>query len=288
MSENTTAVTMFKSNAPAYLQRGLDDTTSMLAGGGGYSKQISIKGGRFRLRADGEEVSVHKGLDINVVIIAAAPSVGRSYYEGAFVEGENKSPVCWSADGVTPDARAEAPQAKSCEKCPMNIAGSGQGNSKACRYSRKIAVLLESDLEGPVYSMTLPSTSIFGKAEKGKMPLQAYATFLKTHNCPVTGIVTNMEFDDSVSTPKLFFSNVRYLTQDEFELCQSRAIEPDTLQAVEFAFQPNKKAGEVVEDKAPARRAAVEEVEEPEVVSKGKKGKPADIKETIAKWDEED
>lgn len=288
MSENTTAMTMFKSNAPAYLQRGLDDTTKSLMGGGGYSKQISIKGGRFRFKSDGDEVAVHKALDLDVVILAASPNVCRNYYAGTFVEGEVKSPVCWSADGVKPDGRSEQPQAKTCETCPMNIAGSGQGESKACRYVRKIAVVAAKDIEGPVYSMTLPSTSIFGKEEKGKMPLHAYAKKLGSHGASITGVITNMEFDDAVSTPKLFFNPVRYLEEEEFNLCQARAIEPDTLQAVEFSFQPNKKAEAAIEDKAPAQRKAVEEVDEPEVVNKKKPaGKLKDIQSTLNEWAED-
>jgi hypothetical protein len=104
---------------------------------------------------------------------------------------ENPSaPACWSADGDRPDASVTSPQHQRCADCAQNQKGSGQGESRACRFSQRLAVVLENDVAGDVYQLTLPAQSIFGAADNGKMPLQAYAKFLGAHGLPVTTVVT--------------------------------------------------------------------------------------------------
>ena len=109
---------------------------SLTGGGSGLNiKRISTKGGVFRLVAGGKEVASIDDRHLDVVVVNAAPKVSRTFYAGQFVEGQATAPNCWSADGDTPDASIKEPQSASCATCSQNIKGSGQGDSRACRYS---------------------------------------------------------------------------------------------------------------------------------------------------------
>jgi hypothetical protein len=101
-------------------------------------------------------------------------------------------------------------------------------------------VLLENDLAGNVYRLQLPATSLFGKAEGDKMPLQAYAKFLAGHGVPMSGVVTEARFDTSESVAVLKFRAVRPLTQPELATARAQGSSEESLQAVEFKLAPPK------------------------------------------------
>lgn len=229
-------ITLFKQGnlaIPDYLQQ-TDDITKMLAGTGG--KSISIKGGVWRMVVGGEEVAKNEERALNIVVVAAAPKVNRTFYMGKYEEGKDTPPSCWSADGIKPstDVPEETRQCSTCADCPQNISGSGEGTSRACRYSRRLAVMLENDLEGNIYRLQLPAKSIFGKAEGDKMPLDAYAKFLAGHNVPITGVVTEARFDTAEAVPVIKFRAVRPLTREEWEAARAAAAHPDAATAIEF------------------------------------------------------
>lgn len=229
---------------PAHLKgMELDETTKALMGGGG-GKRLSIRGSVFRKIVGGEEVAKMEDRMFNVVIAAAAPKIARTYYEGEYSEEVINTPRCWSADGEKPDAAVEDPMSSACATCPMNVSGSGQGDSRACRYSQRLAVLVEGDLEGDVLQLSLPAKSLFGKKEKGGMPLQSYVRFLASHNLPVTAVVTEMKFDTDSATPKLFFKAVRPLSEEEFNTVQEQAASQDAIDAITFTVHQTDKAGE--------------------------------------------
>jgi hypothetical protein len=230
-------LTLFKSGnvaLPDYLREG-DETTKALAGNGG-GKQISIKGGVWRMIVGGEEVAKNEDRAMNFVVLGAAPKVSRTFYMGKFEEGKIVDPACWSADGERPNE--EVPdatrQSDSCAKCKQNIEGSGEGKSRACRYSRRLAVALENDIEGNVYRLQLPAKSLFGKADGDKMPLDAYAKFLAGHGVPITGVVTEARFDTAEAVPVLKFRAVRPLTREEWVSAKEVAQSDDVRRAIEF------------------------------------------------------
>lgn len=281
----TTAMTLFQtSKVPAYLKTAeLDDTTRALMGSGGSNRRISIKGNVFRMIVNGEEVATNEDRAMNIVVVAASPNVSRTYYAGAYKEGAKVSPVCWSADGVKPASEVKAPQCSTCANCPQNIKGSGNEGAKACRYSRHLAVVLDGDMEGDVYQLTLPATSIFGKGEgMEKLPLEAYVRLLASNNVPVTSVVTEMRFDTKSPVPKLTFRAVRYLEENEWESCRAHGDSEETKAAIAHTFtikaDENGDAGESIEQPkpkavtkpkpAPAVEEDGEEVSEPVKVSK--------------------
>lgn len=225
------------SNVPAFARQAeLSETTKALLGGSGVdTKRISIKGGVFRLVAGGKEVAAIEERHLDVVIVKAAPKVARVFYAAKYDgNAAAAAPDCWSNDGERPDAKAKNRQADTCAKCPQNIAGSGQGQSRACRYQQRLAVVLANDVGGDVLQLTLPATSLFGKEEGDKRPLQAYARYLAAQTPPVNldTIVTRMKFDTKAESPKLFFSPVRWLEEDEYATAKSQAASKDAEQAV--------------------------------------------------------
>lgn len=234
-----TAVTLFQAGGavPAHIaQRELNANTMALAGNTSSGRRISIKGGVFRMVVDGKEVAKNKNRDMNVVIVRTAPTNSRIFYEGEYVEGDTAPPTCSSNDGIKPDARIKTPQAASCAKCPQNIAGSGRGDSRACRYSRRLAVVLDGDFEGEVYQLQLPATSIFGKGQgTQQLPLEAYARMLASNKVNVDSVVTKMEFDTDSPTPKLVFSPVRYLTAEELAIVETQGNSDDAERAIGLA-----------------------------------------------------
>jgi hypothetical protein len=263
---------------PTYLKGiAMDETTRNLIGGGDSISRISIRGGVFRKIVNGEEVMQNDDRAMNIVIVKSAPSVHRTFYAGTYKEGENAAPDCWSSNNETPDTIVRNPQSPKCATCPQNIKGSGQGDSRACRFTRRLAVVLDNDISGDVLQLALPAQSIFGKGEKGKLPLEAYVKFLAGHSLPVTAVVTEMRFDTNSATPKLTFKPVRPLEQDEYTAVVARAESSEANAAVTMSFTPKSdKGGEAFEadDEANAVVAAA--------VAKQAKSTPADDAADVA------
>ena len=277
-------VTLFSSsNVPAFARNNeLSDTAKALTGGGSgaSTKRISIKGGVFRLVAGGKEVASIDDRHLDVVIVRAAPKVSRIFYAGSYDADKIVRPDCWSNDGDKPDASIKEPQHHTCMGCPQNEAGSGMGNSRACRFQQRLAVVLANNMDGDVLQLTLPATSVFGKEDGDKRPLQAFARFLAAQNPPVNPeqIVTRMKFDTKAESPKLFFAPVRWLTDDEYPGVVAQGDSEDAKRAVVLtvAQADGVKAAPVlsIPGKAPAPKVADED-DEPPKVAKAPKTKPA-------------
>ena len=283
-------LTLFSNNSelPAYLKNAaLDDVTSVLAGESLGSRRISIKGGVFREMIGGKEYRVSEERSMNVVIIKAAPKVSRVFYSGTYSEGETVSPTCWSSDSQRPDEKVKEKQSATCLNCPKNIKGSGQGDSRACRYQQRLAVVIDGEVDKrEVYQLVLPPTSVFGDGEKGKLPLQAYARHLKNNGVPITGVVTEMRFDTASPTPKLVFKPVRPLTEDEYNTVQSLK---DTQEAISAVTLTVAQTDGVKDKKEPvAALASTDAIEEPKK-AEPKKAPVANepkLEDLVGEWDD--
>ena len=314
-------ITLFNpSQAPAFARNNeLSDTAKALTGGGvNNSKRISIKGGVFRLLAGGKEIAAVDERFLDVIIVKAAPKVSRVFYAKSYDSENVTGPDCSSNDGERPDAHIKTPQNSACHNCPQNIAGSGTGNTRACRFNQRLAVVLENNPEGDVMQLTLPATSVFGKEEGDKRPLQAYARYLALQNPPINPeqIVTRMKFDTKSEAPKLFFKPMRWLTDDEFPTIQQQGKTDTAVKAVTMSFSrmdsvaapaplklEGKRPAPVVEEEeapAPAPKAKTkakaaplpaEDDEEPVVRKEEKKPNAvpkakADLSAMVDDWDE--
>jgi len=292
---------LFKGNSlvSSDLFKSLQSTADNLSGGtGGGMRRISFRGSRFRELVGGEQVNVNNSGSLNVVILDAA-KVSRTYYAGTYDAENPAAPTCWSADTQrpAPDVPDGQRQASRCADCPMNVRGSGQGETRACRFSQRIAVALENSYD-KVYQVNLSATSVFGKPVDGKMPMQAYANYLNAHKAPPSAVVTEMYFDENSDVPKLFFKAARPLDEDELkqviELREhedvQRAITMSVSQADGVKKDAPKKSNNVLEKAAPAE-ADDAPVEEPvKKVSKKEEAKPSteDLSDLVDAWDDDE
>lgn len=292
--------------------------TDNLANTGGTSRRISIRGGRFREIVGGEQIRVNSSGAMDVVILRIS-GINRTYFDGPYDPEKSEAPSCWSTNQETPSADVpdETRQASSCRDCKMNIKGSGQGDSRACRFSIRTAICLAGDFEN-VYQFQIPATSIFGEAKGSQMPIQAYAKYLKANDLAMAALVTKMSFDEDSETPKLYFKPVRPLDEEELAL----AVEAYGTEAAETAAsltvfkrdaegegeeakpKPKAKAKpkpkpkptpveaeeegeEEVEEEAEEEVEEAEIVEEPKKVARKKPAAKADaaIEEALSGWD---
>lgn len=286
---------------PAFARKGeLSDLARSLAGGSTSSmKRISTKGGVFRLIAGGKEVAAIDDRHLDVVVVQAAPKISRTYYSGTYEEGAASAPNCWSADGEKPDASVEEPQCSNCASCPQNAKGSGQGDSRACRFSQRLAVVLANDLHGDVMQLNLAATSIFGKEDGDKRPLQAYARYLAAQNISPEMLVTRLKFDTKAAVPKLFFQPVRWLDDAEYAVALEKGQTDEAKRAVTMTVAQTdgvKKETLKLEGKKPVAKAEpVEavEVDEPEKRKAPSKAtavpeKKANLTDLVGQWDTDD
>lgn len=300
-------MTLFEGNSliSSDLFKSLQETDDNLAGnGGGGVPRISIRGGRFRQIVGGEQINVNSSGSLKMNIVTAA-KIGRTYFEGEYNPENPAAPTCWSVDTQTPapEVPAESRMSARCMDCPMNIKGSGQGESRACRFSQRLAVTLEGE-PTEVYQLQLPATSIFGEAKDGKMGMQAYAKYLKAHKTPSIAVITEMYFDEDSDTPKLYFKPARPLTEEELKQAVENRNSDEATKAITMTVSQTDKASGYkpkAEDDKPVEKAEPkeepkdegisfsEEVDEEPKVAKKKAAKAEvvdeDIDDMVSDWD---
>lgn len=294
----TMDLTAFKGNSlinSEAFQRMLDLNKKLSGGSGGTSRRISIKGSRFREIVNGEQVRVNSSGSLNMVVLSAS-AIGRTYFEGAYDPENPAAPTCWSADSEkpSPDVPSENRKAAACRDCPMNIKGSGQGNSRACRFSQRLAVALEGTYD-KVYQLQLPATSLFGDAKNGHMGMQAYARYMDANGFPVSAAVTTAYFDENSETPKLFFKPARPLEEEELTQVATLAEDPDVERAVTLTVyqrdEGDAPAASKPQSTATPKAAAPSDdvVEEPaKVASKpAPAAEPQQLSNLVQAWDDE-
>lgn len=202
-----------------------------MGGSGITSRRIKISNARvFKKVVNGEEIgkAVDKQLDVIIVDWLLNPS--RKFYVGAYDKNAKATlPDCWSNDGVKPEATAKAPQAKTCMECPKNVKGSGSnGQGKACRYERRLAVLVAGDPSGDVYQITVPGGSLFSNNEGNRYGFEGYKKFLMANNAAPDTVVTSLIYDLETDTAKLWFKAASYLNTQQVPLVEAAQKDPAT------------------------------------------------------------
>lgn len=255
---------------PDNIRKRFEETTKRVAGSGGEYRRISIRGGKFRKIVGGEQQHVSHEPSMNIIIVDAAP-VSRSYYKGGWDPDTPAAPTCWSADSEIPHVSVpeDERQAAKCIDCPQNIKGSGNNDSRACRFAQRLAVVIENDMD-TVYQLQLPAASIFGKPENKLMPLQAYARVLKEHETPINVLVTSMTFDENSESPKLYFAPVRPCDGEEIAKVSELLDSQEVKNAIELTVTKNDGA-----EKMSGTEAATKEQSKAEPV-KAEPAKPAE------------
>jgi len=299
-------ITLLNQDLPDFLQTaGVSDLTKQLAGKTGV-KRIVPKNGIFRKVVGGEEMGKVKG-NLNVVIVNASPKVGRIFYAKQWSpDAEPTAPDCFSNDGASPDAGSVNKQSERCDTCAQNIKGSGMGNSKACRYSRRIAMVLEEDfgtsLEGEVYQLNLASKSLFGDSVGDNThPFESYTKYLSNNGKSLDYIVTQLSFNEDNDNQSILFTPVRFINKAEYEITNKAAVLPEVQKMVvmtPYQADASGRAPKLEAPKAEAPKAAApvteaDAVEEPKKRESKKAAEPApagkkDLGSVVAAWTDED
>lgn len=216
----TTLSTLNNTKLPAHLQRyaGKGAATDLTKGADSGFPIISIKGSKFSIQAGGQTALVktpegYASPFIDLVIVSANPNLSKIFYSKAYAEGDDDAPTCSSASGERPDVGVPSPQHENCSQCPHNVWGSKitpQGTkTKACADVRRIAVLAANDLPCVYYQspflLRVPAASLKELAAFGR----------QLGDVPYFAAVVRVTFDGEAAYPKLNFTGVRYLEEDE-------------------------------------------------------------------------
>ena len=257
-------VTVFQQDLPDFLKNTeVDELTKALAGGT-QNRRISIRGGRFRLVINGEEVSKTDKPELDVVVAAGRKENSRIFYAKAYNPKDITPPDCWSDDGVTPHSKAENRQADTCANCPQNIAGSGSNGTRACRYQKRLAVVLANDPTNGLFQLTLPSQSIFAKGDMDSMGFDQYAKYIAGNGKNINMVVTRMSFDGDSDVPVLKFRAVGYVNRDQYDAAIEGGKSPEAQRMLSSTVAQIDGAKALPKAEAkPVAKVVVEEIEEP-------------------------
>jgi len=191
-----------------------DKSADNLITSGPSFARLSVKGGKFRLRKDGEE-RVIPLQEMNVIIVATTPvsnHTAKVFYKGKYIAGDDSPPACLSSDGIRPDSNVESPQsATTCAVCPQNQWGSRKTNegkdARACSDLKVLYVVVPKGdgVSSEVVQLRVPTMSLKN--------LSIYARQLREHKVPVMAALTKLSFNDAVEYPELRFNFGGYVSE---------------------------------------------------------------------------
>lgn len=185
--------------------------------------------GTFKKIINGEQVGEAIRGEFHAIIVSMLPNVSRIFYAEKFDPNKEATlPNCWSNNNDKPEANVPEKQHANCADCPMNIAGSGENGGRACRYQRRVAIMLEGDPSGTVYQFNIPAKSLFGKGQGNVHPFESYTKYLVNNGFSPDLVVTKISFDDNADGMELLFSPVRELSDEEYDLVIAAQSRPET------------------------------------------------------------
>ena len=255
-------------------KRELSDLGKSLASVSNTRRIATNTNGTFKRIINGEQIGKAIRGEFNAIIVDALPKVSRTFYASDYdPDAKPTLPDCWSNLGDKPEAAAGDPQASNCVSCPQNVDGSGKGGKgRACRFQRRIALLIEGDDSGDVYQFNVPAKSLFGKGVGNVHPFESYVKFLIANGESPDTVVTNIAYNLDAETMQLQFSPVEGISDEQHELVQEARNDPATRQMIVLtvAAQDSAKAEPKVEAK-PKVVYSDEPDEDEEVVEAPKK-----------------
>lgn len=160
------------------------------------TKNISTKDKQFTLPGG---LVLQAPLDIVIIDFLSM----NSFYPEKYNASNPQPPVCFaisrSPTDMTPSKNGTDVQAKSCGGCPMNEWGS-DGDGKACKNTRVMAVMLASDdaATGEIYTMSVSPTAL--KAFDGYV-----GSISKLFKAAPIKVVTSVMFHPEKDYPSLMF-----------------------------------------------------------------------------------
>ena len=284
--------------------RQLSDLAKSLAVSTSSRRIQTNTNGTFKRIVNGEQIGNAVRGEINLIIVGALPKVSRIFYKEKFDPNKEATlPNCWSNLGDKPEDAAADKQHSNCADCPQNIKGSGDNGSKACRYQRRISVMVEGDTSGDIYQFNVPAKSLFGKGTGNVHPFESYVKFLLANGESPDNVVTNVSFDANADTMELLFTPLRNISDDEYALVQAAQSKPEAkMYTMITVAQADgvKKQPPVVETKPKVQAEAVTRSDEPDdeavdepVKRQAKKAESApkakaNLAHVVSKWSEDE
>jgi hypothetical protein len=205
--------------------------------------------------------------NIETVIVAVNPHKSKVYYKGGYTEGSTDKPLCYSNNGIGPEADAQEPQAKKCATCPHNVFGSKITESgkkaKACGDSMRIAVA-PADLSTDPMLLRVPAATL--------ALLGQYGAFLAGKGYEPHEVVTRIGFDYTVAYPALTFKAVGFI-EEGCEVAEKITALKDTdlvKQIIGVLATPGAEDVEAEQFELPVRKVAEVKVEAAPKVEKPK------------------
>jgi hypothetical protein len=263
-------ISIFQQKTAPVTGREVSELSKSLAGANSStSRRITMSKGVFRRIVNGKEAGKIKDGHMNVIVINALPKVSRQFYATAFdPDAAPTLPDCWSNLGDVPDPKAANAQSANCASCPQNIDGSGNnGKGRACRFNRRVAVLLEGDMSGEVYQFNIPAKSLFGKGTGNTHPFESYIKFLPANGESIDRIITQISFDEDETADVLKFTPVRHLSNEEIDVVEEAQQSGDSKRVIQLTVAQQDgvvKLPPAAKTPAVAReKVEVEEVQEP-------------------------
>jgi len=221
-------LSIFKSQEVVTKERGKSKLASKLASASGTRRIQCNTNGTFKRIVNGDVIGKALRGELNVIVVNALEKVSRTFYEKSYdPDAEPTLPNCWSNLGDIPEKGAKDKQADSCLDCPQNIAGSGKGNSRACRFNRRIAVIVEGDTTGDIYQFNVPAKSLFGKGDGNVHPFESYVRFLSANGMGIDQVITQISYNDDAETMELQFTPLRETSEEEDELVLRAQAQPE-------------------------------------------------------------
>jgi hypothetical protein len=288
----TTNLAIFKdqTSISSSIERDVSDFAKSTMGSKSYRRIQANTNGTFKRIINGEQVGNAVRGEIDVIIIGWLPEISRVFYKEKFdPKKEATLPDCWSNLGDKPEAAAGNRQSDSCMSCPQNVKGSGENGGKACRYQRRVAVLLAGDPSGEVYQFNIPAKSLFAKGSGNTHGYVDYKKFLDANSALMDNVVTTISFNSNADTMELQFSPKRLTTDDEYLMVREAQKRPETRSYIMLTVAqtdgvrkqpPAVEVAEVIEAKEPVRRQAKKQ----ETAPAPKK----DIADVVSAWGDDD
>ena len=268
-------VTIFKSGTEvAVSERELSSLAKSLASSSTSRRIHANNNGTFKRLVNGETIGDPIRGELNIIIVNALPRVSRIFYAGEYdPDGEPTLPNCWSNLGDIPEEAAEDKQHANCAECPQNIKGSGQLGGRACRFQRRLAILVENDPSGNLYQFNIPAKSLFGKGQGNVHPFESYVRFLIHNGQSPDTVVTTVSFNDDADTLEL-------LTVAQSDGVQKPAVTTKTVTVVEEIEE--EKEEEVVKEPV-KKKTSKKKVSKKEATDTQEK-----LADVVSKWADED
>jgi len=264
---------------------------------------------RIQARNNGDFVRIISGQQagdpvrdsLNVIIVGAIKEVSREFYGSQYDPDNPTLPDCWSSRGDKPDEGCSNPQSNACATCPQNVQGSASGGRRACKFQRRIAVMVEGDPKGTVYQFKIPSKSLFGKGVGNTHPFESYTKFLAGNGESPDTVVTQIAHDpnNQSQTYVLNFKPIRQVSDDEYELVLAAQQNPDTDMYTKIttaqtdqvtALPPSASEQIVYSDEPEEEPVAVEEPKPAKRQAKKTEPKPEtnSLADVVSAWSDDD